>query len=54
VRLRGTPPDIAGEVTALLVMTAGILITARHAPQTASPVTAGYPAGTGHETTGQA
>jgi hypothetical protein len=33
VRLRSSPAAIVGEVASLLLMTAGIVITARHAPQ---------------------
>jgi hypothetical protein len=36
-RLRGSPAQTAGEVISLLLMTAGIVITARHAPQVAAP-----------------
>jgi hypothetical protein len=34
-RLRGSPAAIVGEIVSLLLMTAGIVITARHAPQVA-------------------
>jgi hypothetical protein len=37
VRLRNSPGAIAGEVISLLVMTAGIVVTARHSPQVAEP-----------------
>lgn len=33
VRLRGGPADLFGEVASLLLMVAGIVLTARHAPQ---------------------
>jgi hypothetical protein len=49
VRLRSAPADTAGEVLSLLLMTGGIVITARHAPQAESPVTAGSPAIAGEE-----
>ncbi len=32
VRLRGGPADIAGEVVSLLLLTAGIVLTAYHVP----------------------
>jgi hypothetical protein len=35
VRLRNGPAEIAGEILSLLLMTAGIVMTARHAPQVA-------------------
>jgi hypothetical protein len=35
VRLRGSPAEIAGEVVSLLLMVAGIVITAHHVPQVA-------------------
>jgi len=41
VRLRSSPADIAGVVVSLLVMTAGIVETARHAPQVADRPAAG-------------
>ena len=44
VVLRGGPADIFGEVASLLLMTAGIIITARVAPQVAGhPATAKQP-----------
>jgi hypothetical protein len=44
VRVRSTPTAIGGEVVSLLVMIAGIVITAEHAPQVAKARTAS-PAG---------
>jgi hypothetical protein len=35
VRLRNSPADIFGQVASLLLMAAGIVITARHSPQVA-------------------
>jgi hypothetical protein len=35
VQLASSPAAIAGEVVSLLVMTAGIIVTARHSPQVA-------------------
>jgi len=43
VRLRGSPAAIAGEIAFLVVMTAGIVITARHAPQVAGRPATGPP-----------
>jgi hypothetical protein len=33
VGLRGGPADVSGELASLLLMVAGIVVTARHAPQ---------------------
>ncbi len=43
VLLRNSPAAIVGEVASLVVMTAGIVITARHAPQVAASPAAGPP-----------
>ena len=43
VRVRGTPGAIAGEVVSLLVMIAGIVVTAEHAPQVAKARTGSPP-----------
>lgn len=43
VLLRSSPAAIVGEVASLVVMTAGIVITARHAPQVAGGSGAGPP-----------
>ncbi|MGH3149301.1 MAG: DMT family transporter [Streptosporangiaceae bacterium] len=40
VRLRSSPADIFGEITSLLLMVAGIAITAHHAPQVTGRATA--------------
>jgi hypothetical protein len=37
VRLRSSPTDIFGQVASVLLMAAGIVITAHHAPQVAGP-----------------
>jgi hypothetical protein len=36
LRLRSSPTDIFGQVASVLLMAAGIVITAHHAPQVAS------------------
>jgi hypothetical protein len=41
VRLRGGPAATFGEVASLLLMTAGIVITAHHSPQAGRPAVAG-------------
>ncbi len=41
VRLRSSPADIFGQVASLLLMAAGIVITAHHAPQVAGRAPAG-------------
>jgi hypothetical protein len=45
VRLRNTPAAIFGEIVSLLVMVAGIVITARHAPQVAGLAATGRTGG---------
>lgn len=41
VRTRGSPAAVAGQVVSLLVMVAGIVVTARHSPQVAGRPAAG-------------
>lgn len=52
-RLRGGPPAVFGEVASLLLMTAGIVITARHSPQVAATPETSPPTDT-VDATGQA
>src|SRR4029078_1560099 len=51
VRLRSSPADIGGEVVAILLMIAGIVITANYAPLVAGPGWISSPPGAPASTT---